>query len=393
MQEYVLYIIFIFIPIGLIMTYLLHKDGYETRDIIIVNVVSFLMIVLFPISMSRLGTVTSVIVYIMALAVMAAFIMHPWIIQAVQLRQPLEANAGNVKEVTGNSNEETSLSIKQNIESSKVIQSSEDNESGFDLEERISSINIDAIQLTDLNVQQEDDRQGLPEGNVVEEEAAADVEEVADVKDIIKEEEQEPEIDDNLPVVELNMEEVIDDKIEQVIIESSDDNDLVYEKSDIVSDEAVGEKPIKDQIFKDESKLSLETLVNPIESNEVLNLVGLGFDYKLQGRILEAGEAFAKAYELAQGEGMRCLLGLERVYLYKEIGSYSKAKEILNELVAFTQVEPAIIKEINKQIVYIEVLIRELTRLRMGNMPASSVPRLVRLKVAEEIELLESGRE
>ena len=393
MQEYVLYIIFIFIPIGLIMTYLLHKDGYETRDIIIVNVVSFLMIVLFPISMSRLGTVTSVIVYIMALAVMAAFIMHPWIIQAVQLRQPLEANAGNVKEVTGNSNEETSLSIKQNIESSKVIQSSEDNESGFDLEERISSINIDAIQLTDLNVQQEDDRQGLPEGNVVEEEAAADVEEVADVKDIIKEEEQEPEIDDNLPVVELNMEEVIDDKIEQVIIESSDDNDLVYEKSDIVSDEAVGEKPIKDQIFKDESKLSLETLVNPIESNEVLNLVGLGFDYKLQGRILEAGEAFAKAYELAQGEGMRCLLGLERVYLYKEIGSYSKAKEILNELVAFTQVEPAIIKEINKQIVYIEVLIRELTRLRMGNMPASSVPRLVRLKVAEEIELLKSGRE
>jgi tetratricopeptide (TPR) repeat protein len=375
------------------MTYLLHKDGYETRDIIIVNVVSFLMIVLFPISMSRLGTVTSVIVYIMALAVMAAFIMHPWIIQAVQLRQPLEANAGNVKEVTGNSNEETSLSIKQNIESSKVIQSSEDNEAGFDLEERISSINIDAIQLTDLNVQQEDDRQGLPEGNVVEEEAAADVEEVADVKDIIKEEEQEPEIDDNLPVVELNMEEVIDDKIEQVIIESSDDNDLVYEKSDIVSDEAVGEKPIKDQIFKDESKLSLETLVNPIESNEVLNLVGLGFDYKLQGRILEAGEAFAKAYELAQGEGMRCLLGLERVYLYKEIGSYSKAKEILNELVAFTQVEPAIIKEINKQIVYIEVLIRELTRLRMGNMPASSVPRLVRLKVAEEIELLESGRE
>ncbi len=393
MQEYVLYIIFIFIPIGLIMTYLLHKDGYETRDIIIVNVVSFLMIVLFPISMSRLGTVTSVIVYIMALAVMAAFIMHPWIIQAVQLRQPLEANAGNVKEVTGNSNEETSLSIKQNIESSKVIQSSEDNEAGFDLEERISSINIDAIQLTDLNVQQEDDRQGLPEGNVVEEEAAADVEEVADVKDIIKEEEQEPEIDDNLPVVELNMEEVIDDKIEQVIIESSDDNDLVYEKSDIVSDEAVGEKPIKDQIFKDESKLSLETLVNPIESNEVLNLVGLGFDYKLQGRILEAGKAFAKAYELAQGEGMRCLLGLERVYLYKEIGSYSKAKEILNELVAFTQVEPAIIKEINKQIVYIEVLIRELTRLRMGNMPASSVPRLVRLKVAEEIELLESGRE
>lgn len=393
MQEYVLYIIFIFIPIGLIMTYLLHKDGYETRDIIIVNVVSFLMIVLFPISMSRLGTVTSVIVYIMALAVMAAFIMHPWIIQAVQLRQPLEANAGNVKEVTGNSNEETSLSIKQNIESSKVIQSSEDNEAGFDLEERISSINIDAIQLTDLNVQQEDDRQGLPEGNVVEEEAAADVEEVADVKDIIKEEEQEPEIDDNPPVVELNMEEVIDDKIEQVIIESSDDNDLVYEKSDIVSDEAVGEKPIKDQIFKDESKLSLETLVNPIESNEVLNLVGLGFDYKLQGRILEAGEAFAKAYELAQGEGMRCLLGLERVYLYKEIGSYSKAKEILNELVAFTQVEPAIIKEINKQIVYIEVLIRELTRLRMGNMPASSVPRLVRLKVAEEIELLESGRE
>lgn len=298
-----------------------------------------------------------------------------------------------VKELTGNSNEETSLSIKQNIESSKVIQSSEDNEAGFDLEERISSINIDAIQLTDLNVQQEDDRQGLPEGNVVEEEAAADVEEVADVKDIIKEEEQEPEIDDNLPVVELNMEEVIDDKIEQVIIESSDDNDLVYEKSDIVSDEAVGEKPIKDQIFKDESKLSLETLVNPIESNEVLNLVGLGFDYKLQGRILEAGEAFAKAYELAQGEGMRCLLGLERVYLYKEIGSYSKAKEILNELVAFTQVEPAIIKEINKQIVYIEVLIRELTRLRMGNMPASSVPRLVRLKVAEEIELLESGRE
>ena len=119
MHEYVLYIIFIFIPIGLIMTYLLHKDGYETRDIIIVNVVSFLMIVLFPISMSRLGTVTSVIVYIMALAVMAAFIMHPWIIQAVQLRQPLEANAGNVKEVTGNSNEETSLSIKQNIESSK----------------------------------------------------------------------------------------------------------------------------------------------------------------------------------------------------------------------------------------------------------------------------------
>ncbi|MDD3853637.1 MAG: hypothetical protein PHD40_08295 [Syntrophomonadaceae bacterium] len=403
MQEYVLYIIFIFIPIGLIMTYLLHKDGYETRDIIIVNVVSFLMIVLFPISMSRLGTVTSIIVYIMALAVMAVFIMYPWLMQVVQLRQPLGANAGNFEEVTGSNNEVTSSSINQNDEPAREVQPTEEKEVSFDLEERISSVNIDTDQLTDLNVHSEDDRQGWLEANITNEETAvavvADIEEVADVEKVTDEKVQdiviEPETRDDLPDTEVNSGEVTGYKVEQENIESNtDDEESLNKKPDIIeSDKAVDKTPVEDEKIGNEFRPLPEKLVDPVESDEVLNLVGRGFDYKLQGRILEAGEAFARAYELAQGEGMRCLLGLERVYIYKEIGAFSKAKEILNQLVGFTQVEPAIIREINKQIVYIEVLIRELTRLRMGNMPASSVPRLVRLKVAEEIELLESGRE
>jgi len=403
MQEYVLYIVFIFIPIGLIMTWLLHKDGYETRDIIIVNAVSFLMIVFFPISMSRLGTVTSVIVYIMALVVMAAFIMHPWIIKAVQLRQPLGANAGNAGEATGNNNESMSSLNRQNIELTNKIQPSEDKEDGFDLDEKISSVNIELNQLIDANEQPEYDNQSFSEENIepekpnTDEAAAVSEELISEVRDIKIESEMK---DDSIQVMNG---ELAAENIEQVKeIESSETNeDSADEKPGNqlelcdMEEESVdnGSSEDKSGVVLSDFGPSIETWINPVESDEVLNVVGLGFDYKLQGHILNAAEAFTKAYKLAQGEGMRCLLGLERVYIYKEIGAYSKAKELLNELVGFTQVEPAIMREINKQIVYIEVLIRELSRLRMGNMPASSVPRLVRLKVAEEIELLESGRE
>ena len=402
MQEYVLYIVFIFIPIGLIMTYLLHKDGYEIRDIAIVNAVSFLMIILFPISMSRLGMLTSVIVYIMALAVMAAFIMYPWIIKAVQLKPPWRANTINAGEVTGNNNEGTSSSIKQKVELANKIHPSVDKEAGFDLEEKISSVSIDVNQLIDSNEQPEHNNHHSEENVELEkaqiDEAAAIVEEaISEVRDITF----EAEIKDE-SIQAING-EFTAERMERVMqVESSAVNEeSVEEKSGNDIDCCdIEEESIDSSFYEDKSGtilseygLSEETWINPVESDEVLNLVGLGFDYKLQGHILDASEAFAKAYELAQGEGIRSLLGLERVYIYKEIGAYSKAKELLNQLVGFTQVEPAIIREINKQIVYIEVLIRELTRLRMGNMPASSVPRLVRLKVAEEIELLESGRE
>ena len=76
MGEYILYVIFVFVPIGGAMAYLLYKDGLPRKYINIILILSLLIILSFPISMERLGGLASLIIYVLLVAFISWYILN-----------------------------------------------------------------------------------------------------------------------------------------------------------------------------------------------------------------------------------------------------------------------------------------------------------------------------
>jgi hypothetical protein len=55
MTEYLLYVSLVYIPIACWIAYLLHRDGFNIKTIILVLALSYLMITAFPLSIQHLG--------------------------------------------------------------------------------------------------------------------------------------------------------------------------------------------------------------------------------------------------------------------------------------------------------------------------------------------------
>ncbi|MEN6326209.1 MAG: hypothetical protein ABFD18_08395 [Syntrophomonas sp.] len=75
MQEYILYVIMVFLPIGAIMAYLLQREGVSRRNIAMVVIISWLIIVTFPLSIAKLGTFIALLTYIVAILVMTRYLL------------------------------------------------------------------------------------------------------------------------------------------------------------------------------------------------------------------------------------------------------------------------------------------------------------------------------
>lgn len=75
MREYIIYVILVFLPIGAIMTYLLQREGVSRRNIIIVVIISWLIIITFPLSIAKMGTFIGLLTYIAAILVMTRYLL------------------------------------------------------------------------------------------------------------------------------------------------------------------------------------------------------------------------------------------------------------------------------------------------------------------------------
>ncbi|WP_054695489.1 hypothetical protein [Syntrophomonas palmitatica] len=76
MLEYLLYVILIYIPIGLALAYYLKRDGLSPKDIAAIVCICLLVIATFPISVERLGSLFSMALYIIVLGALALYLLH-----------------------------------------------------------------------------------------------------------------------------------------------------------------------------------------------------------------------------------------------------------------------------------------------------------------------------
>lgn len=76
MQEYILYAIFIFIPVGALMEYFLRKEGLVLKYRLIIEVLSLAIIISFPILVGRFGVLLAFFVYLASIITLSWYFIR-----------------------------------------------------------------------------------------------------------------------------------------------------------------------------------------------------------------------------------------------------------------------------------------------------------------------------
>lgn len=92
-------------------------------------------------------------------------------------------------------------------------------------------------------------------------------------------------------------------------------------------------------------------------------MIDAGFAGKLANQPEAAICSFVAALKLSEEPELKYILILESVILYKNLGRYEEAEELLNIYIGNANLRPDIIDKINIQLSYIRILRSELIRL------------------------------
>jgi len=338
MLEYVFYVLIIFLPIGGVMTYLLRKEGLVTRDIAVIVLVSLFIIISFPFSVERIGSHISLGFYVFVLLLMSVYIFK-------SLEKSCFATEERNKSNLGENSPSVNCYLDNSSEKSAIEEILEGAASDYN-----SDINPRAIEVVGKKPEEVDTRSGLGQKNEIglhdeklyagEKGKAGD-----DVKDHL-----------------------------------GNDVDVV----NFVSADVADDLQVKKQIWE-EVRGEVPDVNN--EDNKVFELLEKAFSCKERDNLQQAAGYFRQAWEITHESELKYILTMELLSIYKGLGWYGEAEDILERYIAFGEGTPEIREEINNQVCYIKLITQELERLGIGDIPLSRVPRLVRIRVAERMEL------
>ena len=428
MEEYIFYVILIFVPIGGAMAFLLHKDGLQGKYINIILILSLLIILSFPISMERVGGLASLMIYVLLITVVSWYILKCRVgdLALFTSRSPTGEQCVNnlingemsAISVTGETPEndesciiETSEEISETEEISEEKVSLGTTPEGKKAEELIPEADIVTDEGLESDSNLVDLLESAGEGNEIKPEQEADV-----TPELIEVEEQIEEVQITTTVepaseVELTPEVILEEKQEEEylpeVAASSEDNELPKDINkqveplitetfepvliDAGTDEEdeideIDETPETPMEIQDLADISIPDSQEPqiASSLTILELIDNGFACRDVNK-KEAAGYFEEAWHNTSEYELRYMLTVELLEIYKECGCYSRAESILNSFIALPGHKSDIINEINRQIDYISLLTAELERLGISDLPISRVPRWVRLKVDGEM--------
>jgi hypothetical protein len=417
MGEYILYVIFVFVPIGGAMAYLLYKDGLPRKYINIILILSLLIILSFPISMERLGGLASLIIYVLLVAFISWYILNgragdlamliSRLSEGEQLFNNLKKNDSSVvpdvnkisvddeprlteaieempeKEETPEEKIELEISPEEKKEEISVPEADISTDEGLEPDPSLIDLPVAASDEEDEEL--ESDETGT---SIEAEEKAVETQIVTDV-DVTPEADftpeailEEKETEEYLPEETTSLEDTvlqpdIDVQAEPSIQETVEP---VFVDSD--SDEAEEIEEVEESEMSEKQKEQAD--ITAVSQVQLLELIDNGFACRDSNRE-EAARCFEAAWQITSAYELKHLLTLELFEIYKECGWYSKAREILDSFIVLPGHKSDIINEINYQIDYISLLTAELERLGISDLPISRVPRWVRLKVDGEM--------
>ncbi len=396
MKEYIFYVLLIFMPIGAIMVKILLGQGLPAKNIAYIVLASLSIVVSFPISIERLGAFLAFVTYAIVLALIIVYLvkLEKQIYPEVEtnLSSPsiiipaLDNNDGSNKNTVISNNtimeitatnwlenkiiaSEQSLEVPQDNLNAEPSITSDDLPGGVEVEiehEEVIPDNVEMPGAEDLD--EPVNYEKMPE---TYEEKAEEVEEDEKSVDNIDDVEPIEEIEPIEPVVteEFNTEPtpIIEEETTAPVIEAA-----------LVTTNEIDE-PV--EIEKKENQVIDETL--PLQLDTAFQLKDAG-DYN------KSIEYFLIIWQNSKDYDLKYLITMELVELYKLIGLYSLAQDLLMKFSNEVQgLNTYIVEGIKRELTFINLLQEEISRLKLDQVPLEKLPRWVKIKVAEMLNQLD----
>lgn len=405
MREYILYVLLFFIPIGAAMVAFLKREGMASKQINVVVAVSLLIIITFPISMERLGSLWALTVYMIVVFLTAGWLFKDRNTEFMQLsgEKARSESAGRAFMAATNLAEEPNPEAVPASEDITVIHGGDAYGEGTATDREAQVVPVMQEVAEDLPDGRDDDKNmeepaptaELPSEAVAEtsedaskEEAALPQHKAEEAKEILsdpgKQKEELPEVSIIVPVEELpNLE---NDHAAMVEAEVDLVTEILGQKTSAVEESAPDTPADVGQ-----ARLQRNVVVRAEESEpagediRVMENLDHAFNLKGQGRFQEAGACFFVAWDRTRDEELKYLLTVELTELYQETGQYSDALRIIDRFLDMRGHKFDIINKIKRQREFLSVLTQELNRLGLDGTPISSVPEAVRIKAERAV--------
>ena len=400
MREYILYVILAFCPIGACMLWLLQKEGLAKKNILLIILSSLLMIVFFPIIMHRLGAYVSFVAYLLLVVFIVFYLLRPegeHYLQAESVARDI-ARFRTRDLIMEQEEKATSYTGARFQAASAEAVVDYPGDSEYRQEEIATAVFTEKTSGKDENMKvqvfQQESREhpGVKEFSQDEDHKPSEshiysMPENVDTLDDMAE--RDSEIEDMEAVTDY---EENADSIPANGIAPEDLGATLTLDSVVISDieEAIAEEKAEEKA-EEIAEFSIDKAEGVIDYGNiniaVNNLIDKGFYYKYENSFQEMIGCFQEALHKTNDYELKYLLTMELTNAYKDMGLYKEAEEILREFLGFGLERPDIIKEINDELIYLRLLIQELERLGIKNVPVSRLPRWVRVKVTEEMSL------
>lgn len=444
MLEYIIYAGIIFIPIGYLLSLLLRRAGLSNKHIIVFLAMALLMIMSFPVTAERVGVFITGTIYVIFLIGFSWYLFKTK--QFNYLHEPASDGLGNddvlipvVMTEMAAANDDSDMatyatdSLSAEIEDkatelgSTSDEVTEEPQLGTDQDSESSVLPENEIdqsqsqithsgsveskpgteQITEeLILPENEDHKsksepitgGVPEDIKLESEPTIDGSAATKNKEDLAVDNSSIYIDNIEKADKANEAETKEENINPAEIKEQPDN-IDFDRSDQVIasvDEAIYQDIVDPQINV-AADAEEEEMVDQIndkgtekeQEQEVITLIDSGFAFKHLGMTLQVVHKFEEALAITQSSELKYLLTMELVENYKDLGRYNDARKVLEDVLRGNPDNVAIIKQVNNNLVYLSILANELEKLGAPETPVSMVPRWVRLKVAEEINLLD----
>lgn len=401
MFEYLIIALLIFVPVSVVCSRLLRKQELDGTTVKVCWLVSLVLIITFPLVAAWLSLAAAVGVDLLVVLAVLAVITTPWkkglagVGQAVKTAPkdgPLEA-AGCILEAGGALPAE--LVAEDEPEEAKISASTapdeaseENREYDADVDghipaetvvEKVTPVGIRGEEEYPQETEPREDNTTEPvkSSGTVEPEIAPVHEEAvwADerlVSDVLKEAQLREEGDEetgSVPEVGAGIGILPVEEVEASEVNGSETaDDMWTEKADETVPQPICGSP--GELPEQETDFNL--------------LIETGFAAKFNEDYEEAARQFRIAWENANEPDLIYILGMELANLYREIGWYDEALYVLGDLCADSRIGPIQAESVSREIEILTITRRLLQDIGMPDLPASRVPRLIRLKALEE---------
>lgn len=374
MREYILYAILIFMPLGFLMAYFLHREGLSRRQIACFTIAAMASVILFPICAARAGTTVTGVIFVFILALLSWQIVSasgrgmvtkdgPDMAQAVPelINEPLQDVISEPIKVTSSPvMSETDVLTEMAAAATEPQETIETPTIQIEAQDQVEAETIHFICSEPAG---DEGQQNLPlqpgtSGIAQMNQTQADIE--------YSNEEHEPEsyIIEPLPIIEeVTVEEVLSSDVIAMADSKCDQNE---ETNDPAVVNIVDERDDRD----------ITAAIN--------SMLDAGFEHKMEGNALETVRCFEAALNLTNSLKLKYLLSQELVSQYEILGQYTNAINIIKNIISSSGVVPtAELNQAQQKLEYLQYMLEELERLGLGDVPVSEVPRLIKIKVGQ----------